>query len=103
MQGPWDVALNMIILKPYLILKKLEGNLETWIGIDFSTLTVLMILIVGAYVRHQKERVDELENELENLKFDISNSLRSTGFYHHLSSESIKLERHSKMIDGMDL
>ena len=50
-----------------------------------------------------KNRVDELENELENLKFDIRNSLRSKGFYHNLSSESIKLKLFDDdMNDGKD-
>jgi len=75
---------------------------ETWIGIDFSLLVIVMFLGVGVYVTKLKDRVDELENELENLKFDIRNSLRSRGFYHHLSSESIKLKQVEDMNNGKD-
>ena len=77
--------------------------METWIGIDFSLLVILMFLGVGVYVTKLKDRVDELENELENLKFDIRSSLRSRGFYHQLSSESIKVEKLNKMTDDMDI
>ena len=77
--------------------------METWIGIDFSTIAIVLFFIVGAYVATLKEKVDELENELENLKFDIRNSLRSRGFYHHLSSESTKVEKLNKMTDDMDI
>ena len=54
--------------------------METWIGIDFSLLVILMFLGVGVYVTKLKDRVDELENELENLKFDIRNLYPVTGF-----------------------
>jgi hypothetical protein len=39
-------------------------------------------------VNNLKVKVADLENEIENLKFDIKNS--SHGFYHWLSSESIQ-------------
>ena len=51
-----------------------------------------MLMIVGVYVNNLKDKVRDLENELENLKFDIQNSLNSRGFRHHLSTESIKLK-----------
>lgn len=76
--------------------------MDTWLGIDLSIIVFVMFLIVGVYVRTLKERVDELENELENLKFDIRNSLRPRGFYHHLSSESTKLKQVDDMNDGKD-
>ena len=76
--------------------------METWIGIDFSLLVIVMFLGVGVYVTKLKDRVDELENELENLKFDIRNSLHSRGFYRYLSSESIKLKAVNKALDEMD-
>jgi hypothetical protein len=59
--------------------------LETWLGMDFSIIAIIMFFVVGIYGSKLRDRVDELENELENLKFDIRNSLRSRGFYHHLS------------------
>ena len=77
--------------------------METWLGIDLSTIVAVMFLIVGVYVNNLKDKVNDLENELENLKFDIRNSLRSRGFYHHLSSESIKVEKLNKMTDDMDI
>ena len=76
--------------------------METWLGIDLSIIVAVMLLVVGVYVKTLKDRVDELENELENLKFDIRNSLHSSGFYHHLSSESIKLKQVDDMNDGKD-
>ena len=77
--------------------------METWLGIDLSTIVAVMFLIVGVYVNNLKDKVNDLENELENLKFDIRSSLRSRGFYHHLSSESIKVEKLNKMTDDMDI
>ena len=77
--------------------------METWLGIDLSTIVAVMLLIVGVYVTNLKDKVNDLENELENLKFDLRNSLRSRGFYHHLSSESIKVEKLNKMTDDMDI
>ena len=77
--------------------------METWIGIDFSTIVVIMLMIVGVYVNNLKDKVRDLENELENLKFDIQNSLNSRGFRHHLSTESIKLKQHAMMIDDMNI
>ena len=77
--------------------------MENWFGIDLSIITAVTFLIMGLYVTKLKDRVDELENELENLKFDILSSLRSRGFYHTLSSESIKLKQFDDdMNDGKD-
>ena len=62
--------------------------METWIGIDFKYIALLLFFVVGYYVNNLRDKVADLENEIENLKFDIKNSSR--GFYHWLSSESIK-------------
>ena len=62
--------------------------MDTWIGIDFKYLALILFFVVGYYVNTLKDKVADLENEIENLKFDIKNS--SHGFYHWLSSESIK-------------
>jgi hypothetical protein len=66
----------------------LEVKLDTWIGIDFKYLALILFFVVGYYVNNLKDKVADLENEIENLKFDLKNS--SHGFYHWLSSESIK-------------
>lgn len=62
--------------------------MDTWIGIDFKYLALILFFVVGYYVNNLKDKVADLENEIENLKFDLKNS--SHGFYHWLSSESIK-------------
>ena len=62
--------------------------MDTWIGIDFRYIALILFFVVGYYVNNLKDKVADLENEIENLKFDIKNS--SHGFHHWLSSESIK-------------
>ena len=66
----------------------MKVELETWIGIDFKYIALILFFVVGYYVNNLREKVADLENEIENLKFDIKNS--SHGFYHWLSSESIQ-------------
>ena len=66
--------------------------MDTWIGIDFKYLALILFFVVGYYVNNLKDKVADLENEIENLKFDLKNS--SHGFYHWLSSESIKQNEH---------
>ena len=68
--------------------RDLEVELETWIGIDFKYIALILFFVVGYYVNNLRDKVADLENEIENLKFDIRNS--SHGFFHVLSSESIK-------------
>ena len=62
--------------------------MDTWIGIDFKYIALILFFVVGYYVNNLRDKVADLENEIENLKFDLKNS--SHGFYHWLSSESIK-------------
>ena len=53
-------------------------KLDTWIGIDFKYLALILFFVVGYYVNNFKDKVADLENEIENLKFDIK--IHHTGF-----------------------
>ena len=55
----------------------------TWIGIDAEILFIIMFVAIGIYCMKLRNRIDELEQELNNLKWDVFNSAR--GFYHVLS------------------
>jgi hypothetical protein len=56
---------------------------ESWIGIPNSFLVFGLLFVVGAYVTHLSSKIAELQAELDNLKWDVANSVQ--GFYHHMS------------------
>lgn len=65
---------------------------ESWIGIDNSFIIGLVILVVGAYLTKLNRKIAELENELNNLKWDVFNS--ANGFYHHMSEPHPDKQEH---------
>ena len=46
---------------------------ETWIGIDASIILMVMILVVGIYVRKLQEKVSNLEDDLNELRNEFHN------------------------------
>ena len=53
---------------------------ESWIGIDNSFIIAFAILVIGAYLTSLHRKIAALENDLNNLKWDVFNS--ANGFYH---------------------
>ena len=46
---------------------------ETWIGIDASIILMVMILVVGIYVRKLQEKISNLEDDLNELRNEFYN------------------------------
>jgi len=67
---------------------------ESWLGIDNSFIIALLILIIGAYLTHLRSKIAELQDELNNLKWDVFNS--ANGFYHHMSEPHPDKKKYSE-------
>ena len=46
---------------------------QTWIGIDASIILMVMILVVGIYVRMLQEKVSNLQDDLNELRNEFYN------------------------------